>query len=146
MYDTIRLSRYEHAGVGPTVKIVKDGDVAELNGCSENCGVQGYFDPNTNTAYFEVGIFRIPNAYARGLIVHEFTHFLQFWHGASFETCEQKNTAEREAFDIQNRFLLKRGAVLISMRPIADCTDNEAFIRTIAHGRAAGSTALRTRN
>ncbi len=146
MYDAIRLSRYEHPGVVPTVKIVMDGDIAELNGCSENCGVQGYFDPNTNTAYFEVGIFRIPDAYARGLIVHEFTHFLQFWHGASFETCEQKDTAEREAFDIQNRFLLKRGAALISMRPNADCTDNEAFIRTIAHGRAAGSTALRTRN
>ena len=40
MYDAIRLSPYEHPGVVPTVKIVMDGDVAELNGCSENCGVQ----------------------------------------------------------------------------------------------------------
>ena len=137
MYDAIRLSRYEHPGVVPTVKIVMDGDVADLNGCSENCGIQGYFDPNTNTAYFEVGIFRIPDAYARGLIVHEFAHFLQFWHGASFETCKQKDTAEREAFTVQNRFLLKRGAALISMRPNAVCTDKESFIWSSARDRAA---------
>ena len=105
----VHLSKFPIPEHGPAVSIVVNGYVKALVGCMGNCGVMGYYDPNTKTVYFEEDILGLPKVYAGGLMVHEFTHYLQYINGKKFETCEERRDAEMQAYHVQHEYLVSLG-------------------------------------
>ena len=103
----IRLSHYT-APSRPTVALVQNGTVKDMINCKgTKCENLAVFNSETNSVYVEVSVLEIPDILARGLLVHEFVHFLQYVNGKSFKTCEDLVKVEKEAYQAQNDFLIE---------------------------------------
>ena len=70
----------------------------------KECNVVGWYN-DADVVYIDQQYRDIESGFASGLVVHEFTHYLQHKSGA-FESlsCEDSIVREREAYDVQNRY------------------------------------------
>ncbi len=70
----------------------------------KECNVVGWYN-DQDIVYIDEQYRDVEQGFASGLVVHEFTHYLQHKSGA-FDSlsCEDSVAREREAYDVQNRF------------------------------------------
>ena len=126
MHDAIKFSGYDSPGYGPPIKIVFDEVIHDMTGCGTMCDPQGFYSPISGDVYFGKSILRAKEILVRGLVVHEFTHFLQHKKGNSelYNTCEGRALLEQEAHDVQNKFLYETSGINIPLKPYSECSEN----------------------
>jgi hypothetical protein len=124
MQAAIKFSGYESPGYGPPIKIVVDDLIHDMTGCGTKCDPQGFYYPQSGEVYFGESILKTDEILMQGLVVHEFTHFLQHKKGDSelYSTCEGRAQLELEAHDVQNKFLYETSGVNIPMKPYDECS------------------------
>ena len=77
------------------------------NACyGKQCRVQGWYN-DTGIVYIDEAFKTDDSAFVSSLVVHEFTHYLQHksgdWNDVS---CSSRVVREREAYYVQNRYIL----------------------------------------
>ena len=88
--------------------------------CGGNeCNVVGWYN-DESIVYIDERHRRPESGFAASLIVHELTHFLQHRSGQFDSTsCEDSVAREREAYDVQNRYIIEALASFNTIRPAA---------------------------
>jgi len=73
----------------------------------KECNVVGWYN-DADVVYIDEQYRDVEGGFASGLVVHEFTHYLQHKSGA-FESlsCEDSIAREREAYHVQNRYIIE---------------------------------------
>ncbi len=81
------------------------------------CQVIGWYN-DRGIVYVDERLRYKPSAFAKSLIVHELVHYLQHQSGR-FDTlsCDDSLVREREAYSVQNDYLLQAGNAVNPMRP-----------------------------
>jgi hypothetical protein len=114
----VKLSGYQRPAVSPTVEFVPQSffDTHVCGG--KRCRVWGWY-PNTSkeVVYVHEAARELiedssdpKSLLAASIIVHEFTHFLQAAsRGFARYTCEQALELEREAYNVQNAYIVAYG-------------------------------------
>lgn len=85
--------------------------VSEMCGGKECNVIGGYFDAKApNTIYIDEKFSDDRSLYAASFVVHELIHASQ-WYSGRFDSnnCEHSLAREREAYHLQNRFLIANG-------------------------------------
>ncbi len=75
--------------------------------CNGPCRVRAAYQPETGV-YIDERLDVVRDSYERSILVHELVHHLQATSGlfdANMSECERATRDEREAYDIQNRYL-----------------------------------------
>ena len=143
----VKLSGYQRPATNPTVEFVPQ-EFFTAHACGGNqCRVWGWY-PNSGS-----GIVYVHKAareliedgsdpeslLAASIIVHEFTHYLQAANrGFARYGCEEALELEREAYSVQNAYIVAHGRYMpvgISMHR-ATC-EGSASERNVASGRRA---------
>ncbi|MGF1610387.1 MAG: hypothetical protein ACFCUQ_13385 [Kiloniellales bacterium] len=85
--------------------------VLEQQACGRPCEVYGWFPPG-DTIYLDERLDPLEDVHARSILVHELVHFLQQEEGtyALPASCRAWVEREREAFDVQMRWLAQQDA------------------------------------
>jgi len=98
------LSGYPMPVDTPDVQFEKHAFFVENVCGGKECNVVGWYN-DADIVYIDEQYRDVENGFASGLLVHEFTHYLQHKSGA-FDTlsCEDSVAREREAYDVQNRY------------------------------------------
>jgi hypothetical protein len=114
----VKLSGYQRPAISPAVEFVPQAffDVHACGG--KRCHVWGWY-PNTSKAvvYVHEAARELiedgsdpRSLLAASIIVHEFTHFLQAANrGFARYTCEEALELEREAYNVQNSYIVAYG-------------------------------------
>lgn len=126
------LSGYAIPETPPRVEFLPHDELAE-RACGRPCQVFGWFPPG-QTVYLDDRLDPLASLAARGILLHELVHFLQQEEGtfAVAPDCEAWLEREREAFDIQLRWLVEQRAPLRTIAPIRQmpirlaCAEDEA--------------------
>ncbi len=81
------------------------------------CNVVGWYN-DAHVIYIDEQYRNVESGFATSLVVHEFTHYLQHKSGA-FESlsCEDSIAREREAYDVQNRYIIEALASINTILP-----------------------------
>ena len=78
------------------------------------CNVVGWYN-DADIVYIDEQYRDVESGFATSLLVHEFTHFLQHKSGTFVSnSCEDSVAREREAYDVQNRYIIQ-GLASINM-------------------------------
>lgn len=106
------LSGYAPPPQPPDVAFVPQA-VLQREACQGPCAIYGWFPPGT-TIYLDERLDLAEDMRARGILVHELVHYLQQESRAFAEEtpCHAWLAREREAFDIQYRWLVEEGVAL----------------------------------
>jgi hypothetical protein len=137
----VKLSGYERPAKAPVVEFVPQA-FFDAHACGgRSCHVWGWY-PNTgkNVVYVHESVRDLiddasdpKSLLAASIIVHEFTHYLQAARrGFGRYTCEEALGLEREAYNVQNAYLVAYGRYMqvgISMHS-AGCAGNTS-VRSI---------------
>ncbi len=122
------LGGYAPPTVPPQVHRVAQQEIQERF-CRRPCAIRAIYDP-TLGVFIDEKLDVFDNAFDRSILLHELVHHVQavsgnFDLGAS--NCSRKNLAEREAYYIQNRYLVEiNDGHRVSMNSwIARCDDAE---------------------
>ncbi len=81
--------------------------VIEEKFCNRPCRVQAAYQPETGV-YIDETLDVVRNTYHRSILLHELVHHVQATSGlfdGNMSECERATRDEREAYDIQNRYL-----------------------------------------
>lgn len=111
------LSGYPMPSEPPEVRFEQHAFFVE-NVCGGNeCNVVGWYN-DADVVYIDERYQKVESGFATSLVVHEFTHFLQHKSG-KFETysCEDSVAREREAYYVQNRYIIEGLASIETIRP-----------------------------
>jgi len=101
------LSGYAMPSDLPEVQFEQHAFFVE-NVCSgKECNVVGWYN-DADIVYIDEQYRSIEGEFATSLVVHEFTHYLQHKSGA-YESlsCDDSVAREREAYDVQNRYIIE---------------------------------------
>lgn len=111
------LSGYAIPEEPPKVEFLPHAELEE-RACGRPCQVYGWFPPG-QTVYLDDRLNPLVSLAARGILLHELVHFLQQEEGtfAVAPNCEAWLDREREAFDIQIRWLAEQRAPLRDVSP-----------------------------
>ena len=111
------LSDYPVPAEQPSVEFVSHA-VLEQKACGEPCQILAWFPPGM-TIFMDDRLDPVGNVAARGILVHELVHYLQQEAGtfSGEEACQTWTEREREAFDIQFRWLTQQRAPLSAFSP-----------------------------
>jgi len=92
----------------PELRFVPQAELQEA-ACDRPCQIYGWFPPGT-TIYLDERLDPLGNVAARGILLHELTHFLQQSAGAYREQpgCEAWAMREREAYRVQAKWLAQQ--------------------------------------
>jgi len=110
LFTTIHLlSGYAPPTVPPEVHRVPQAEIRQQF-CHGPCQIKAVYDP-TLGVFIDETLDVHNNLFARSILLHELVHHAQsvsgrFDLGDSSE-CVRRNTAEREAYFIQNRYLME---------------------------------------
>ena len=87
--------------------------VLQEEACGHPCNVLGWFPPG-DTIYLDERLDPVADLRARGILVHELVHYLQQENGSLQDgsPCTTWLAREREAFDVQIRWLTEQNAPL----------------------------------
>lgn len=82
-----------------------------------DCNVVGWYD-DKDVVYIDVRYRELDSDFANSLVVHELTHFLQHRSG-NFDSlsCEDSVAREREAYSVQNRYIIEALASINTIMP-----------------------------
>ncbi len=98
------LSGYPAPSESPEIRFEQHAFFVENVCGGKDCNVVGWYD-DADVVYIDEQYRDIEGGFASGLVVHEFTHYLQHKSGA-FDSlsCEDSIAREREAYHVQNLF------------------------------------------
>jgi hypothetical protein len=101
----IHLSGYAPAPV-PDIQFHPHAFFVE-NVCEgRECEAIGWYD-DTGVVYIDERHSNFENSFNASLLVHEFTHYLQHQSGDFPDDCYGFIAREREAYNVQNRFIVE---------------------------------------
>ena len=126
------LSGYAIPEEPPRVEFLPHSELEE-RACGRPCQVYGWFPPG-QTVYLDDRLNPLVSMAARGILLHELVHFLQQEEGtfAVAPNCDAWLDREREAYDIQIRWLAEQRAPLRAVSPFGKapvkigCAEDEA--------------------
>jgi hypothetical protein len=111
------LSGYPLPAETPEVRFESHPFFVE-NVCGGNeCNVVGWYN-DADVVYIDERYRNLEGGFASGLVVHEFTHYLQHKSG-DFQSlsCEDSIEREREAYHVQNRYIIEALARIDTIIP-----------------------------
>lgn len=100
------LSAYPAPSEMPVVRFVSP-QVIQERFCNGPCRVRAAYHVDEGV-YIDERLDVVHNAFDRSILVHELVHHAQFRSGlfdANLPECERVSRDEREAYEIQNRYL-----------------------------------------
>ncbi len=121
------LSGYPMPADMPEVRFEEHAFFVEQVCGGKECKVVGWYN-DENIVYIDKQYRNVEDGFASGLVVHEFTHYLQHKSGA-FDSlsCEDSVAREREAYDVQNRYNIEAlGSVSLIMPGQTTCSYGHA--------------------
>lgn len=129
LFATIHLlTGYALPTVAPEVHRVAQAEIEERF-CHAPCAIRAIYDPALGV-YIDEKLDVVNNTFDRSILLHELVHHVQAVSGR-FEMgssdCMRRNAAEREAYALQNRYLMEMNdARRVSMNGwAARCIDGE---------------------
>lgn len=127
------LSGYPMPPDVPEVRFEQHAFFVENVCGGHECNVVGWYNDG-DVVYIDEQYRNIEGGFASGLVVHEFTHYLQDKSG-DFESlsCEDSIAREREAYYVQNRYIIEALARIDTIHP-SHTTCNYANAGVDAHG------------
>lgn len=96
----------------PNIYKMEQKELARLLCNGMNCAAFAYFDRRTKDIYIDSRLKVTENMAAQSFVIHEIIHYLQFRNGKMDKRkmrCFDRMNLEKEAYDVQNRFLAKNG-------------------------------------
>lgn len=102
------LSGYAPPTVPPQVHRVPQAQISEQF-CHGPCEIKAVYDP-TLGVFIDERLDVRDNIFARSILLHELVHHVQSVSGRfdmGGSECARRNTAEQEAYFIQNRYLMQ---------------------------------------
>jgi hypothetical protein len=102
------LSGYAPPTVPPQVHRVPQAQISEQF-CHGPCEIKAVYDP-TLGVFIDDRLDVRDNVFARSILLHELVHHVQSVSGRfdmGGSECARRNTAEQEAYFIQNRYLMQ---------------------------------------
>jgi hypothetical protein len=102
------LSGYLPPTVPPQVHRVPQAEISQQF-CRGPCQIKAVYDP-TLGVFIDDGLDVHNNVFARSILLHELVHHVQSVSGRfdlGDSECTRRNTAEQEAYFIQNRYLME---------------------------------------
>lgn len=102
------LSGYAPPTVPPQVHRVPQAQISEQF-CHGPCEIKAVYDP-TLGVFIDEKLDVRDNVFARSILLHELVHHVQSVSGRfdmGGSECARRNTAEQEAYFIQNRYLMQ---------------------------------------
>lgn len=109
MLWAVTLTGYPLPDALPKVETMPHQALAEILCAGKFCNAVAYYDPKTQTIYYDDRMQLKQERNAQGFIVHEMVHYLQHKQNADFDAailpCEQRMQLEREAYRVQRFFL-----------------------------------------
>jgi len=111
------LSGYPAPADSPNVVLVPH-EVLEEKACGQPCRVYGWSPPGA-TIYLDSRLDLDGNLFARSILVHELTHFLQQESGkySTHRSCSEWVEREREAYLVQFRWLAREQGGPVTVPP-----------------------------
>lgn len=102
----VNFSQYEMPEQQPLLEAIKHQQLIDILCEGKECNALAYYDDKKNTIFYDETLTE-NSIIARGYIVHEMVHFLQYQYDAVVEkpSCTQRMLLEREAYQVQQRFL-----------------------------------------
>ncbi len=102
----VNYSQYEMPDQQPLLEAVNHQKLVDTLCDGKECTALAYYDDKKNTIFYDEALTE-NNIIARGYLVHEMVHFLQYQYDAVVEapSCTQRMLLEREAYQVQQRFL-----------------------------------------
>ena len=110
------LSGYPMPADLPEIRFEQHEFFVESACGGKDCDVVGWYN-DAGIVYIDERYDDIESGFATSLVVHEFTHYLQHQSG-NFETlsCEDSISREREAYYVQNLYLIEALARIDTIR------------------------------
>lgn len=102
----------------PKIYKMEHRELARLLCNGMNCPAYAYFDRRTRDIYIDSRLKVMENMAAQSFVIHEIIHYLQYRNGKMKKQnmrCFDRMDLEREAYEVQNRFLAKNGYVIQAM-------------------------------
>ncbi len=103
------LSGYPPPTVAPQVHRVPQAEISQQF-CNSPCQIKAVYDP-TLGVFIDETLDVKNNLFARSILLHELVHHAQSVSGrfdlGDSSACSRRNTAEQEAYFIQNRYLME---------------------------------------
>lgn len=111
------LSGYPMPAEPPRVQFEEHAFFVENVCGGHECNVVGWYN-DADIVYIDKQYIDVEGGFATSLVVHEFTHYLQHKSGA-FESlsCEDSIVREREAYHVQNRYMIEALARIDTIIP-----------------------------
>ena len=111
------LSGYLAPADSPNVVLVPH-EVLEEKACGQPCRVYGWSPPGA-TIYLDSRLDLAGNLFARSILVHELTHYLQQESGkySTHRSCREWVEREREAYLVQFRWLAREQGGPVTVPP-----------------------------
>lgn len=108
----VLLSGYSDPGSPPKVEYVPHSFMVEHACNNRPCNVIGWYSFG-DVVYVDDSL-HVMDVFESSVVVHEFVHYLQHIHNAGLQnpTCPQFITWEREAYSVQQRYLIQYGDYL----------------------------------
>ncbi|HYA20765.1 MAG TPA: hypothetical protein VEG25_09000 [Burkholderiales bacterium] len=105
------LSGYPAPSVPPEVVFASHQQLTKMACGGAECQVIGFHPPGSKQVYIDDRLHPETSTFAASIVVHEFVHYLQQAGGkfALNYSCSDALEMEREAYDVQSRFLVAHG-------------------------------------
>ena len=118
----VTLSPYPAPADCPEIQFVDREELQRLACDGGNCRVAGFVTYKNPATVYAWDQMDMGNPLARSIIVHEMVHILQLEHGSlhADSSCEDKIQAEREAYMVQDQYLMQYGRIRETASP-AEC-------------------------
>ena len=102
----VNFSQYDMPEKKPVIEPVNHQQLIDILCDGKECNALAYYDDKKDIIFYDKKLTK-DSIISQGYIVHELVHFLQDQHGAMIEKpdCTQRMILEREAFQVQQRFL-----------------------------------------
>lgn len=122
------LAGYAPPHAAPEIHRVAQAQIEEQF-CHAPCAIRAVYDPALGV-YLDEKLDVINNMFDRSILLHELVHHVQATSGRfdmGSSDCMRRNAAEREAYALQNRYLMEMNdARRVSMNGwAARCIDGE---------------------
>ncbi|MGH8543941.1 MAG: hypothetical protein ACREX3_09995 [Gammaproteobacteria bacterium] len=131
----VYLSSYPAPAVAPQVQFQPHSFFVEKVCANKECRAVGWYN-DEGIVYIDEKYRHTDSEFANSLVVHELVHYLQHMSGKyDSHSCEDSVAREREAYYIQNEYILQSQASFHFVRPgpIACNYQNAAVQAEVAH-------------
>jgi len=125
------LSDYQHVDDKcPEMRMVQHSWLEEQACEGRSCKVLGWYPGDGDVVYLDDRMDLDTNIFHTSVALHELVHWLQGRKGALLGNCEQSIAAEREAYNIQSKYLVEYGTYypVGSVLPMLRCEEQTAAV------------------